>query len=182
MSREASLSFIRIVMVGILLCMAGGASAKEDADTLILERIYAYRKANLSEFESKEDNVYTKIRYNVENRNAVLWLIPTMYVLAKDPREYIREAYSKVKFQDVHNFDINSQVLAGTIRKNRKAMPTLIDFMTPDIYNVDFYEGHVLSPFNKWNRYLYHFKQIRLSNGATRLDFWPKLYNTQLHL
>lgn len=180
MSREASLSFIRIVMVGILLCMAGGASAKEDADTLILERIYAYRKANLSEFESKEDNVYTKIRYNVENRNAVLWLIPTMYVLAKDPREYIREAYSKVKFQDVHNFDINSQVLAGTIRKNRKAMPTLIDFMTPDIYNVDFYEGHVLSPFNKWNRYLYHFKQIRLSNGATRLDFQPKLYNTQL--
>lgn len=180
MSREAFLFFTRIMLIGILLCVAGGASAKEDADTLILERIYAYRKANLSEFESKEDNVYTKIRYNVERRNATLWLIPSMYVLAKDPREYIREAYSKVKFQDAHNFDINSQVLAGTIRKNRKAMPTLIDFMTPDIYNVDFYDGHVLSPFNKWNRHYYHFKQIRLNNGATRLDFRPKLYNTQL--
>ena len=90
MSREAFLFFTRIMLIGILLCMASGASAKEDADTLILERIYAYRKANLSEFESKEDNVYTKIRYNVERRNATLWLIPSMYVMAKDPRDYIR--------------------------------------------------------------------------------------------
>ena len=127
--------------------------AKDDKDSLILDRIYQYREANLSEFESKEDNVYTKFRYNVERRNLTLWLIPTMYVVAKDPREYIQEAYSKVKFKDAHNFDINSQVLTGTISHNRKAMPTLIDFMTPDIYNVDFYEGHVLSPFNKWNRH-----------------------------
>ena len=85
-----------------------------------------------------------------------------------------------MKFKDAHNFDTNSQVLAGTIRKNRRAMPTLIDFMTPNIYDVDFYEGHVLSPFNKWNRRFYQFTQIRLQDGSTRLDFRPKLYNTQL--
>ena len=82
--------------------------AKDDKDSLILDRIYQYREANLSEFESKEDNVYTKFRYNVERRNLTLWLIPTMYVVAKDPREYIQEAYSKVKFKDAHNFDINA--------------------------------------------------------------------------
>ena len=174
------LPYSRTIMAGILLCMSVHLYAKEKNDSLILQRIYDYREANLSEFESKEDNVYTKFRYNVERRNSILWLIPTMYVLAKGPREYIREGYSKVKFQDSHNFDINSQVITGTVRKNRKAMPTLIDFMTPDIYNVDFYEGHVLSPFNKWNRHYYRYKQIRLSNGATRLDFRPKSYNTQL--
>ena len=173
-------SYSRIILANILFCMSGYLCAKQKKDTLILERIYQYREANLSEFESKEDNVYTKFRYNVERRNLTLWLIPTMYVVAKDPREYIQEAYSKVKFKDAHNFDINSQVLTGTISHNRKAMPTLIDFMTPDIYNVDFYEGHVLSPFNKWNRHYYRFKQIRLTNGNTRLDFRPKLYNTQL--
>ena len=167
-------------MAGILLCMSGHLFAKDNKDSLILDRIYEYQKANIGEFRSQEDNVYTKFRYTVEQRNSTLWLIPSMYVLAKDQREYIREAYSKVKFKDAHNFDINSQVLTGTIRKNRRAMPTLIDYMTPNIYDVDFYEGHVLSPFNKWNRRFYHFTQIRLMNGATRLDFRPKYYNTQL--
>lgn len=180
MSRGILLSYARTMVAGILICMSVSIVAKEKEDSLILDRIYEYRKANLSEFKSLEDNIYTKYRYNVEKRNFALWLIPTTYVMAKDPREYIREAYSKVKFNDVHRFDVNAQVLTGTIRHNRRAMPTLLDFMTPDIYDVAFYEGHVLSPFNKWNRRFYHYTQIRLMNGNTRIDFRPKLYNTQL--
>ena len=173
-------SYTRTMLAGILLCMSVSIVAKEKEDSLILDKIFKYRDDNISEFQSLEDNIYTKYRFNVEERNFGLWLIPTTYVLAKDPREYIREAYSKLTFNDVHNFDIKSQVLSGTIRKNRRAMPTLIDYMTPNIYDVSFYEGHVLSPFNKWNRRFYHYTQIRLMNGATRLDFCPKLYNTQL--
>lgn len=178
--REFLLSYTRTMLTGILLCMSFSIVAKEKEDSLILDKIFKYRDDNISEFQSLEDNIYTKYRFNVEKRNFGLWLIPTTYVLAKDPREYIREAYSKVMFNDVHNFDIKSQVLSGTIRKNRRAMPTLIDYMTPNIYDVSFYEGHVLSPFNRWNRRFYHYTQIRLMNGATRLDFRPKLYNTQL--
>ena len=173
-------SYTKTMLAGILLCMSVSIVAKEKEDSLILDKIFKYRDDNISEFQSLEDNIYTKYRFNVEKRNFGLWLIPTTYVLAKDPREYIREAYSKTMFTDVHNFDIKSQVLSGTIRKNRRAMPTLIDYMTPNIYDVSFYEGHVLSPFNKWNRRFYHYSQIRLMNGATRLDFRPKLYNTQL--
>lgn len=168
------------MLAGILLCMSVSIIAKEKEEALILNRIYEYRKANLSEFKSLEENIYMKFRYNVEKRNFALWLIPTTYVLAKDPREYIRESYSTAKFKDVHNFDVNSQVLTGTVRHNHMAMPTLVDFMTPDIYDMAFYEGHVLSPFNKHNRRYYHYTQITLMNGATRIDFRPKLYNTQL--
>ena len=174
------LSYTRMMLAGILLCMSVSIIAKEKEEALILNRIYEYRKANLSEFKSLEENIYMKFRYNVEKRNFALWLIPTTYVLAKDPREYIRESYSTAKFKDVHNFDVNSQVLTGTVRHNHMAMPTLVDFMTPDIYDMAFYEGHVLSPFNKHNRRYYHYTQITLMNGATRIDFRPKLYNTQL--
>ena len=174
------LSYTRMMLVGILLCMSVSIIAKEKEEALILNRIYEYRKANLSEFKSLEENIYMKFRYNVEKRNFALWLIPTTYVLAKDPREYIRESYSTAKFKDVHNFDVNSQVLTGTVRHNHMAMPTLVDFMTPDIYDMAFYEGHVLSPFNKHNRRYYRYTQISLMNGATRIDFRPKLYNTQL--
>jgi len=154
--------------------------AKDKKDTPILDRIYEYHDANISEFESKEDYVYSKIRYNVERRNPTLWLIPTMYVMAKDPREYIREAYGRVKFLDPHRFEIIRQVRSSTIPHNEKSIPTLIDFMTPDIYNVDFYEGHVLSPFNKWNRHFYQYSAKLLQSGDTRLDFRPKSFNTQL--
>ena len=171
--------FIRLVLGGILFCMPCMLHAKEKNDS-ILSRIFNYRKTVNYQINGLEDNVYAKFRFNVEKRNVTLWLIPTMYVLAKDPREYIREAYSKVFFRDAHDYDINSQVLAGTIRKNRKAMPTLLDYLTPNIYDIDLYEGHILSPFNKINRHYYRYKEKRLDDGTTRLDFRPKLYNTQL--
>ena len=153
--------------------------AKEKTDS-ILPRIFNYRKTVTHQIKGLEDNVYAKFRFNVEKRNATLWLIPTMYVLAKDPREYIRESYNKVLFKDIHDYDINSQVLAGTVRRNRKAMPTLLDYMTPNIYDIDLYEGHILSPFNKINHRYYRYTEKRLKDGTTRLDFRPKLYNTQL--
>ena len=121
----------------MFLSMSIRGYAKEKADSLILYRIYEYQRALNKDISDIEDHVYAKFRFNVEKRNATLWLIPTMYVLAKDPREYIRESYNKVHFEDSHHYDINSQVLAGTIRRNRQAMPTLLDYMTPNIYDID---------------------------------------------
>lgn len=164
----------------MFLCMSTDISAKEENDTLILQQIYNFQQNQIANIDSIEDNVYAKFRFNVEKRNPTLWLIPSMYVLAKGQREFIRESYSKVLFSDSHHYDINSQVLSGTIHKNRKAMPTLLDFMTPNIYDVALYEGHVLSPFNKTNRKFYKYRQKQLQDGTTRLDFSPRNYNTQL--
>ena len=155
-------------------------SAGNRKDSLVLDRIYQYQKDYNPAIGGIEDNVYAKIRYNVERRNAILWLIPSMYVLAKDPREYIRESYNKVKFKNAHEFDISNQLLTGTIRKNRKAMPVLIEYATPNIYDIALYDGHMLSPFNKVNRRYYRYTQRPNHDGTTRLDFRPKHYNTQL--
>lgn len=145
-----------------------------------MDRIYTYQQANMEAIDSLQDNVYAKIRFNVEKRNLTLWVIPSMYSLAKGNREYIRESYSKVTFNNAHDFDINSQVLAGTIRKDRLAMSALVDFMTPNLYDIALYDGHMLSPFNMHNRRYYRFTQKLQADGSTRLDFRPKLYNTQL--
>ena len=164
----------------MLWSMSIGVYGKEKKDSLILYRIYDYQKKFNKDIHGIDDHVYAKFRYNVEQRNPILWLIPTMYVLAKDPREYIRESYSKVHFEDAHHYDINSQVLSGTVRRNRKAMPTLLDYMTPNIYDIDLYEGHILSPFHKRNRRYYRYEEKKSDDGTTRLDFRPRLYNTQL--
>ena len=155
-------------------------SAANKRDSLILGRIYDYQQANSSAIDSLEDQVYAKFRYHVDKRNSLLWLIPSMYVMAKDPRDYIRESYSKVLFKNAHDYDITNQVLSGTIRGNRRAMPTLLDYMTPNIYDIALYDGHMLSPFNKCNRRYYRYTQKLQNDGYTRLDFHPKNYNTQL--
>ena len=166
--------------MGILLSMSCSLFAKQKADTLVLERIFDYQKQVTPKFKGFEDYVYAKFRFNVEKRNFTLWLIPSMYVVAKDPREYIRESYSKVLFNSVHDYKISNQVLAGTVRRNRKAMPTLLDYATPNIYEIALYNGHMLSPFNRHNRHYYHYTEKRQDDSTTRMDFRPKLYNTQL--
>ena len=169
----------RTILLATLLCVAMGLSAVKK-DSLILNRIYEYEKNHVTNVQGFEDYAYSKTRFNVEKRNFTLWLIPTMDVLCKDPREYLRESYNKVVFNDFHDFRITNQVLSSTVRKNRKAIPTLLDYATPDIYEVAIYDGHMLSPFNKYNRRYYRYTQKNLQNGTTRLDFRPKLYNTQL--
>ena len=162
----------------ILISITISVSAANKRDSLILNSIYDYQQTNNAAIDSIEDQVYAKFRYNVEKRNPILWLIPSMYVMAKDEREYIRESYSKVKFNNAHEYDITSQVQAGTI--SRSTMPTLLDYMTPNIYDIDLYDGHMLSPFNKVNRRFYRYTQKLQSDGTTRLEFRPKNYNTQL--
>ena len=76
-------------------------------DSLILNKIYEFQLTHKTEIDSLQDNVYAKIRYNVEKRNVILWLIPSMYVLAKDPREYIRESYSDVTYLNDKDFIVN---------------------------------------------------------------------------
>ena len=171
---------IGLIVLGILTGMPSTVFGREKEDTLILNRIYAFKNAHPTLPDSVEDNVYAKIRFNVERRNPTLWLIPTMYVMAKDAREYLRESYNHITYNDQLKMDINSQVLSGTIRHNRRAMPTLKELVIPNIYDVILYDGRVLSPFNRHNRRHYKFSQKTLSDGTTRLDFRPKFYNTQL--
>ncbi len=169
-----------LLLLGMLLSVSVHGFAKEKTEGLILNRIYAYQKALNPMIDSLQDNIYAKIHFNVEKRNFILKFIPTMHSLSKDPRKYIRESYAKVLFQDSHHFDINSQVLSSTIPKDHRVLSPLLNFMTPNIYDVALYEGHMLSPFNRHNRHFYRFTQKQLNDSTTWLEFKPKFYNTQL--
>ncbi len=171
---------MRILMPSMLVLGMPGTMRAVKKDTLILNRIYRYQQAHNLSINNLQDNVYAKFCFDVERRNPTLWLIPKMYVVAKDPRKYIRESYSTVSFKDAHDYEITNQVISSTIRKNRKALPTLLDYMTPNIYDVALYDQHMFSPFNLTNRKYYRFKVNDNSDGTTRLEFRPKIYNTQL--
>ena len=169
----------RALFISLLLSMSTAMNGAKK-DSLILGKIYEFHQSHLTQIDSLQDNVYAKIRFNVEKRNAILWLIPSMYVLAKDPKEYIRESYNNVTFLNKNDFIVTNQVVTGTIRRNRKAMPVIVDFNTPRLYDIALYDDHMLSPFNRINWMYYRYNQFRQSDGTTRLEFRPRFYNTQL--
>ena len=105
--------------------MSGGVYAAKKDSLSILGSIYEYHKTHKKDIKGFNDNFYVKYNFNVERRNVALWLIPHMYPLAKDPREYVAEVYNNITFTDKHSYNINRQAVLGTIRKNRKTMPTL---------------------------------------------------------
>ena len=164
----------------MLVSMPGKSYAKEQRDCDILQRIYTYQKALTPMIDSLEDNVYAKLRFKVRKRNYALQFIPSMYSISKGPTDYIRESYTKVLFHDAHHYDFDSRIVSSTIRRDRNAMSPLLDYMTPNIYDVALYDGHMLSPFNRHNRRYYRFEEKQLTDSTTWLEFRPKFYNTQL--
>ena len=55
--RKSFLSAVWMILAGMLFCMPVSVVGKEKNDTLILNRIYEYLKANRSEFKPLVDNV-----------------------------------------------------------------------------------------------------------------------------
>ena len=152
------------------------------ADSLVLNRIFSYRRNfTPNDLNGHTTNVYIKTDYNVLRRNPTLWLIPSMYSIADGERKLIAESYNKITFKDITQYDVNRQVCFSTIRHNRRAMPTIVEFMTPSIYDICLYNDHILSPFNKHNRHFYHYSIIQHESDTAIVNFRPRLLkNTQL--
>ena len=87
-------------------------------------------------------------------------VIPTMYSIAKGDRDYIGEAYTKLRHQGTSNFDFKRQVYCSTIPHQRDVMPILFELITPNLYGVQLYPNRILSPFHRSNRYFYKYRVI----------------------
>ena len=154
--------------------------AAEKADSAILHNLWSHAQRNPSSIEGVEQNVYTCFHFKTVRRNATLLLIPTMYSIAKGEREYFGETYNRLTFHTISNYDVNEQVVCGTIPSYRNVMPMLKLFLTPDLYNVSLFPNQLLSPFNRSNRHFYTYRIFFRDSPQCILEFRPRLSNTQL--
>lgn len=149
-------------------------------DSVILHRMWSYNSLYGKSVEGKEQNVYMKYNFYAQRRNPSLYLIPTMYSIAKGDKNYFGEVYCKMKFRDVSDYDINKQVVCGTIPHNRNVMPTMLQFITPNIYEESIYPDQLLSPFHEANRSFYRYKVMFTFGLMSVIRFLPRTDNTQL--
>ena len=167
-------------MLGMMTLMPSICFADRNVDSLVLNRVWSYRRNYTVPANGTEQNVYMRYTFGMDRRNALLFLVPTMYVIADGDRHFVGESYCRLSFRDADEYDMKRQVVWGTIPRQRTAMPAMLEFSTPDFYDDTLYPGHVLSPFFKGNRYLYRYKVREVEENMAVIRFAPRKKNTQL--
>ncbi|WP_311442206.1 DUF5686 family protein [Hoylesella enoeca] len=159
-----------------------GMAAKIRPDTLMIRRIYNYpQTVDTTGLYHSYTYSYRRHTIHVRKRNFTLLAVPSMYFIAHgDNRKYISEAYDKITFNGQRQFNTQRMITLTTIPHHRKTMPTLLKYLTPQIYNETIIENHLLSPFNRHNHVFYRYKVTFLLNGTARVSFKPRQNNTQL--
>lgn len=153
-------------------------ASSRTSDSLLINRMWDYY-AHPERIIDGEKNVYIKYHISTKRRNALLWVIPTMYSIAKGDRDYIGEAYTKLRHQGTSNFDFKRQVYCSTIPHQRDVMPSIFELITPNLYAVQLYPDGVLSPFHRTNRFFYKYRVNNVGSYAI-VRFRPRSSNTRL--
>ena len=173
----------RLLLPAILLCISGNIFSKQVTDKGLetLNLIFSYREKHITAIDTTETQVYLKHTFKtIGKRNATLMLVPSMYSIAKGHRNYIGETIGRARVLGHRIIDMTPQLTISTIRKNRKVMPVIIEYATPNIYGEQLFGDNVLSPFYKDNARYYRYKATALSDSLVRITFKPKISNTQL--
>ena len=161
--------------------LMGNSAIAQDADSLVLSRMFSYPRNYAHDISGFQTNVYIKHLYQTHRRNFTLWTVPTMYAIARGQRAFVSEQYSRLTFKNEKELENLRQVYYTTIPHNRRTMPTLLEFITPNLYHEALYNNHILSPFNRANHVFYRYSTSIINEQIAHLYFRPRyVKNTQL--
>ena len=168
------------MMLGMMVFMPSICYARSrTADSVLISRMWDYYDHCTYDIEGVEKNLYTVYHFSTKRRNALLYLIPTMYSIARGDKDYVGESYSKLTYHSAHDYSIHRQVICGTIPRNRNVMPVIFELITPNLYGVQLYPNRILSPFHRSNRFFYKYR-VTQKAGNVVIHFRPRSSNTQL--
>lgn len=177
---EARSIIIRYLLLGILFSVPSFVYCGVPNDSLVLERIFCYKRNYACEIEDTMTNIYLKLAINTNKRNFSLMCVPTLFHIAYGDRDYLIESYGKLKFERINKYNFKKQIYTSTIPHRSSTMTVLRNYIVPNIYGVAMFDEHVLSPFNRDNRVYYRYTISEVSNGTHLITFKPRSNNTQL--
>ena len=105
-------------------------------DSVVLNRVFNYQRNYAHQVDGFDNNVYLKYAFFTDRRNPTLFLIPNMYTIAESDRTYIGESYCRMHINDLNDYELRRQVSLGNIAHYSKALPTALELLTPNLYNV----------------------------------------------
>ena len=130
--------------------------------------------------DTNSSNVYIKYSINVIRRNATLAAVPTMYYILRDRRRhYFSESYNRVVFNTAA-YNEHRYIHLSTVYHRHTALPSMIKYLTPHIYDENLFQDGILSPVNYHNRKYYRYRMMRNGDGTSTVFIRNKFRNTQL--
>ena len=154
--------------------------ADRTTDSLLINKIWDFSRNYSEPVNGVEGNLYLRYTFGSQRRNPTLFLVPTMYTIAKGERDYIGESYCRIKYRTPSDYDLRRQVVCGTIPRNRFTMSAMVHYLTPNLYDISIYSDGILSPFHRSNRYFYKYRVLQRTRNQAVIRFRPRVNNTQL--
>ncbi|MGN1228669.1 MAG: DUF5686 family protein [Prevotella sp.] len=150
------------------------------SDSLLIQRMYDYRRNFAADVCDSTRNIYVKYDVDVQKRNLSLALVPSLYNISKGMRMYVGEMYGSIRFKDVKHYDIQKELQLTTVPHSSNILPTMTQYLVPDIYAIDLIEGNLLSPFNRQNKLYYFMRVSPVSHRYSIVTYIPRARSTQL--
>lgn len=171
-----------LLVLSVLMCLTATAKSRVKGDTVLLSRIFHYAETvDTSGVNGSQTYAYQRFHISTDKRNVFLLAVPSMYGVAHGgARQFAGEFYDRIQFHDIARYDSERLLEINSIPHRRRAMSTLLKYMTPEIYNTTIVDNYLLSPFNKANRRFYRYTFINLRDGRIKVIFKAKVDNTQL--
>ncbi len=167
-------------MLGVMSIISSIVFSQSQKDSVILQHVFNYSNHLSDSTIHTSSQVYLKYNFHTVRKNPILMFVPTMCVLANGRRNYFGEGYAKFSKLSANNYEVIPQVRYNTYSSSLKNMPILLEYLTPDIYDVSILKGRLLSPFHRYNHLYYKYKINNVKGGKAKIDFRPRIKNTQL--
>lgn len=188
---SSSRFFVMRLLVHIIICVfltlsldgyARNVTPKDDFRDSVMNRIYRYYQLSYSASEqSHESYAYTKFMMRTNHRNFTLAMVPSLYAIAHGSgREFMGEYYSKYTVKEKNKITPHRLLCITTVPHKRNTMPSLLNYLTPNVYGECLFQDNILSPYHRSNRKYYKFMVTALPFGKAQVYAYPKLKNTQL--
>ena len=78
-------------MLGMMTLMPSISFALDAANAKLLKLIWNYRRNYSFPVVGTEQNVYMRYNFEMDKRNVLLFLVPTMYVIADGEKKFVGE-------------------------------------------------------------------------------------------
>ena len=180
--RHASITTTAII--AIVLAMHGLHLHGTTADShrqAVLNSVFSYPQTVDTTIADTASYSYLKFRLSTDRRNFILLAVPTMYAVAHGgERQHVGETYDRLALKQGRIVNVTRLLQRTTIPHNRKTLPTLVRYLTPNVYDQTLISDFILSPFNRHNRRFYRYRAVSFFDGTTTVTFRPKVKSTQL--
>lgn len=149
-------------------------------DSVIMDRVYSFRRNFATEPNGDVHNVYMKFVFHALRRNMTMMAIPSLYHISKGNKDFVGEVYGKITFNGIKDYKLTRQVEISTIPHYYTTMPNMLNYLVPDLYGTTLFQDYMLSPFNRSNKNMYRYFISNMDGERYLVSFLPKIRNTQL--